>query len=186
MKNLKSKSLLFGLAVVLCVAGCNTNSVLTYSGETLPLEQVAVLTPTSDTCHVISVDGENHVSQRSVGSEFHLLPGVHNIAIFYRDQSGSVSNSWVIKEATLEHSFEAGHVYTVSTNSQTFSTPEGATTTQWTPAVEDLGRVEAFAANNPNHEKWSGPWSDLRKQNDLNPSFFDFFNTASSNDVQQH
>jgi len=111
----------FGTAVVLCVVGCSSNSVITYSGDTLPLEQVAVLTPTAEAGHILSVDGENHINQRSVGTEFHLLSRNHTVAIFYRDQSSSNRNIWVIKETTLDHAFEAGHVYTVSTNKETFS-----------------------------------------------------------------
>ena len=86
---------------MLCVAGCRSNRVITYSGDTLPLEQVAVLTPTAEAGHILSVDGENHINQRSVGTEFHLLSRNHTVAIFYRDQSSSIRNIWVIKETTL-------------------------------------------------------------------------------------
>lgn len=63
---------------------------------------------------------------------------------------------------------------------------EGTTVIQWTPSIDNLGRVDAFAASNPNYEKGAASWRELPKQNDLNPSFFDFFNTARKLGVQQH
>lgn len=156
---------------VLLAEGCSSSTVRTYSGDTKTLEQVAVLATNSDTCPVFKVDGEFADLNRKPGAEFHLLPGVHTVEVFY--QTKAADGSLTIERTPLEYSFSAGRVYTVKKIIHPIE-PDKLAASAWTPNIQDLGDVVSYARQNPKYFASAKEWKTLRKEHGLTPSFFDF------------
>ena len=160
------------LVATLLIAGCNSATTLqTYPGDTLPLEQVAVLVTSPDSCPIYNIDGEHRDLNRQPGAEIHLMPGSHVVEVFY--QKKAANNQWKIERASLSCIFKAGHVYTVQKTVQPVG-PQTLAASTWSPTVQDLGDVVNYAMNNPDYSTGKH-WNQLRKDNGLNRSLMDYF-----------
>ena len=172
-----------GVMGLMLVGGCNS-TVLTYQGEPQPLERVAVVVSNQDTCPIFTVDNQFLDIGRGTNSEFHLLPGTHTIEVFYRTK-GHCNSSYEVRKLALEHNFAAGHVYSVNKTYEPATSPKLYPKMKWTPHIEDLGEVVAYARQNPKYHTSSRPWKTLRKENGLTPSFFDMFRFAKKPAAEQ-
>ncbi|MCP4708817.1 MAG: hypothetical protein GY869_09345, partial [Planctomycetes bacterium] len=111
MKNPKIAILASCLAATLLFAGCNSATTLqTYPGDPLPLEQVAVLVTSPDSCPIYNIDGEYRDLDRQPGAELHLMPGSHVVEVFY--QKKAPNNQWKIERTSISYNYKAGQVYT--------------------------------------------------------------------------
>jgi len=189
MKKLGKAVLSISLCLlVLGVMGCgNTMSLQTYPGEMQPLSEVAVLISSPHTCPVFTIDdGQFRNLEGKPDTELHLLPGEHSVEVFYQVE-GTFLNSFIIEKTTINHNFQAGHVYAIMKTKEPAQNPETYQSMGWTPQIRDLGDAVTYAADNPKYMANSKEWKQLRKDNGLTKSFFDFFKFAkdsSDNEVQ--
>ena len=103
-----------GCCLALLTTGCNSSmSARAYQGEPQPLEEVAVLLSNPHTCPVFTIDGKHKDLKRKPGTEIHVLPGTHEIEVFYQAE-GSWISPFEIERTTLTQNFQAGRVVNAS------------------------------------------------------------------------
>jgi len=184
---------------MLCVGGCNT-TIRTYDGKAKPLQKVAVIRTTDQTCPITRVDTKIIGKDYKAGYEYHLLPGRHTIQVV--NVPKECKDFCRVELVDMEYDFRAGHVYEIpqkkdkANQSQApafgVSSPQateqqnmvllaaqgtanvqGFTGSEWQPCIIEQADVITFAARNPGYFKYSSPWKTLRKENGLAPSIFD-------------
>ncbi|KPK75778.1 MAG: hypothetical protein AMJ79_09720 [Phycisphaerae bacterium SM23_30] len=164
--------------MLLC--GCESSTIRTYPGDARPLEQVAVLITGPDTCPVFKIDGKFRDLNRRPGAEFHLTPGAHNVQVYY--QTKDADSTLNVELASLDYTFNAGHVYAVKKSLRPME-PQKLASLAWTPNIQDLGDVVGYARQNPKYFASSKDWKTLRKEHGLTPSFFDFLKKKKQTDL---
>ncbi len=184
-----SKKVVMVLSVGCCLAllatGCNSSmSARAYQGETRPLEEVAVLLSNPHTCPVFMIDGENKDLNRKPGTEIHVLPGTHEVEVFYQAEGNWIS-PFVIEKTTLRQNFQAGRVYAIWKTRPQPDNLETYQTMAWTPTIQEISDVVTFAAQNPKYHTHAKAWKTLRRENGLTKSFFEFFKFAKDKSDQQ-
>lgn len=179
MKKIKNYCMCVAVAI-LCMAmvwvgGCNS-AIRTYDGRALPLEEVAVISITQETCPITRFDGELVDLKYRTGIEYHLLPGKHTIQVVGRKKT--VYGHWRNELVDLDYDFKAGYMYSIPKTNQPVD-QENLMNIEWSPYVAEQGEMVAFAAQNPDYFKHSSAWKKLRKENGLTPSFFDKIKLAN-------
>jgi len=156
-------------AAMLLTGGCST-AVRTYDGQAKPLQEVAIIRTTPDTCPITRIDGASIGADYRAGNEYHLLPGKHTIQVV--DVPEECGEYCRIELANLEYDFQAGHVYSIPRADQAVSaSPFGGPPSM--VRVAEQGDVVAFASKNPDYFRYASAWKELRKANGLAPSIFD-------------
>jgi hypothetical protein len=191
MKKVKKVVMLLsvGCSLALLAAGCNSSmSARAYQGEAQPLEEVAVLLSNPHTCPVFTIDGMYKDLNRKPGTEIHVLPGTHEVEVFYQAEGNWIS-PFEIKKTTLTQNFQAGRVYAIWKTEQQPEDLDMYQTMAWTPNIQEISDVVTYAAQNPKYHVNSKEWKTLRRENGLTKSFFEFFKFAkdkSDKQVQSH
>jgi hypothetical protein len=164
--------------------GCQSPSARAYSGEVQPLEQVAVLISNPHTCPVFIIDGMYKDLKRKPGTEIHVLPGSHEVEVFYQ-AAGNWISPFEVKKTSLTQNFQAGHVYAICKTKIPCKDPTMYLSEVWTPHIRDLGDVVAFAAQHLKYHANAPEWKTLRKENGLTKSLFDYFKFAQDRSNKQ-
>jgi len=202
------------LYMTACYAGgCNT-TIRTFDGKARPLQEVAVIRTTDQTCPITRIDTKIIGKDYKAGYEYHLLPGTHTLQVV--DVPKDCGDFCRVELVDLEYDFRAGHVYeipqkkdkadeskapafginspqTMEQKNMVLLAAQGAahvqdfTRSEWQPSIIEQGDVITFAAQNPGYFKYSSPWMKLRKENGLAPSIFDILKLSKpkSNEVAQ-
>ncbi len=107
------RTLRWVLVLTFVVPGCGGSGLFyrAYDGPELPLEEVAVVLAKGDKGVFIKRVDDREISRRLWWSdpEYHLVPGRHEVTLFYEKVSGN--SLYTGPPITLSFDFEKGNVY---------------------------------------------------------------------------